>query len=136
MRHRMMGSLLLVSVAALLASVGAAGEWLDVGGSAELSRHEGRRVRLVGRVSATPWQHLMGAAPGKSLDTYFDTADRGQIVVYSDRPIECRGEMQIWGTVVRVHGGPKRPDAPGKTTKMPEEYEEHHLAADGWKCLK
>lgn len=110
-------------------------KWLDVGGSAELSQYEGREVRLMGRTSTTPAQHLIGSVSNKPFDAYFDTVDHGQIVVYSDRPIDCQDKMQIWGKVVRIHGGSELPDGE-KKTKMPEEYEEHHLELNGWKCLK
>ncbi len=95
-----------------------------------LSRHEGRRVELAGRVSNTPWQHLMANPDGLPYSAYFDVGDF-QIVVYTESPIACRGRMLVRGVVVKVQGSSKEPGA-----KADESYVEYHLAAESWDCAK
>ena len=93
-----------------------------------MSQYEGRKVELSGRVSETPWQHLMANPEGYGLSYYFDVGDF-QIVVYSKSPIECPGVILVRGTVIKVQGSSKRPG-----TKADESFVEYHVTADSWEC--
>ncbi len=95
-----------------------------------LSKYEGRKVEIAGRVSNTPWQHLIANPEGFAYSAYFDVGDF-QIVVYSKAPIACPGALLARGTVVKVQGSSKRPGS-----KADESFVEYHLAADSWDCGK
>lgn len=117
----------LILTIGLLAAPAAAAEPLT--SLAEMARHLGAEVDLRGRVSATPWQHLMNPPPGHGEQVYFDLSD-GQTVVYARTTIPCRGGAVVRGTVMMVGGGPKR-----LGSKIPDEaYREVHLVATGWRC--
>lgn len=64
----------------------------------------GSTITLRGRVSSTPWQHLILDVPGKS-DGYFDL-DGGseQTVVYWKDPPTCAGAMIVTGKVIEANG--------------------------------
>lgn len=67
----------------------------------------GDAITLRGRVSSTPWQHLMGRVEGKS-DAYLDLAGgREQTVVYWRAPPSCPGDVEVTGTVLEVAGTAK-----------------------------
>jgi hypothetical protein len=85
-------------IAAVLATACGAGE-LGPAGS---------RVTLRGRVSDTPWQHMMTSVPGKE-PAYFDLDDERQTVVYWTLPPACRGDIEVTGTVIEAKGPGKRP---------------------------
>ncbi|MBN2353744.1 MAG: hypothetical protein JXD23_14320 [Spirochaetales bacterium] len=93
-----------------------------------MSGLEGRKVEIAGRISDTPWQHLIGNPDGFPYSYYFDVEDF-QIVVYSKSPIACPGPLLVRGTVVKVQGSSKRSD-----TKADASWVEYHLAADSWEC--
>jgi hypothetical protein len=94
----------------------------------DLRTHDGERVELRGRVSNTPWQHLIANPEGFPHSCYFDVDDY-QIVVYSKQPIVCQGLLSVRGAVVKVQGSSQRPG-----TKADETFVEYHLAADEWDC--
>ena len=92
----------------------------------------GKAVVVRGRVSDTPWQHLMGHVEGKQA-VYFDLEDGGQTVVYVAIPIECPGAVQVEGEVLEVRGAAKRPGGP--ETKVDDSYAERHIDVRDHRCL-
>lgn len=94
----------------------------------DMSKYEGRKVEIAGRLSRTPWQHLMANPEGYGLSYYFDVGDF-QIVLYSKSAIACSGPLAVRGTVIKVRGSSKRPGS-----KADESYVEYHLAVDDWTC--
>jgi hypothetical protein len=116
------------SALCLLASCAAAPPYARLDSALALERYAGKKVELKGRISDTPWQHLVGSPAGFPYSCYFDV-DRFQIVVYSKTPIACPGALVVRGTVVEIRGSSKRPG-----TKADESWVEYHLAADSWEC--
>jgi hypothetical protein len=96
--------------------------------ASDMKYHIGKTVELTGRISHTPWQHLMGNPFGFGETYYFDVGDF-QIVIYSKVPIDCAGEVKIRGTVLKIQGPPK-----SAGSKVDETYVEYHLAVDEWTC--
>jgi hypothetical protein len=92
----------------------------------------GEPVVARGRISNTPWQHLIGHVAGKQAD-YFDLEDGGQTVVYLAKPISCPGLVEVAGTVKEVRGSSKRPGGPD--TKVDDSYGELHIDVDSHRCL-
>ncbi len=67
----------------------------------------GAAITLRGRVSSTPWQHLMTGVPGKA-DAYFDLGGGSeQTVVYWKDPPKCSGDVEVTGKVLEVKGASK-----------------------------
>lgn len=87
-------------------------------------------VTARGKISKTPWQHLMGSVPGKT-SAYFDLEDGGQTVVYWKEAPKCAGLIEVTGKELIVRGGSKRPGAPSKG----DEFVEHHIDVMLVKCL-
>ncbi len=92
----------------------------------------GKPVIARGRVSDTPWQHLIGNVPGKQPD-YFDLEAGGQTVVYTAKPLRCPGLVEVVGKVKEVRGSSKRPG--GKPTKVDDSYGELHIDVERHRCL-
>lgn len=77
---------------------------------AERSRwRDGLAVVVTGRVSDSPWQHLVGSVEGKR-PMYFDLAGDAQTVIYVAEPIECPGMVELRGEVVEIRGKAKSND--------------------------
>jgi hypothetical protein len=92
----------------------------------------GAPITLRGRVSETPWQHMMGGVSGKS-DAYFDLAGgKEQTVVYWKSPPTCTGDVVVTGAVLEVKGASKRPR--GGDTKAEESYRELHVDVEQARC--
>lgn len=83
---------------------------------AQLSRHPGERVRVRGRSSRTPWQHMTAFVPDTE-SAYFDVEGGGQIMVYTRVAIAPDALVELIGSVLVVSGPGKRsrPDDPGHT---------------------
>jgi hypothetical protein len=94
----------------------------------EMRSCTGKKVELTGRISDTPWQHLIGNPFGYGESYYFDVKDF-QIVIYARTPITCPGEITVRGKVIKVQGPPKREGG-----KVDETYVEYHLIVDEWSC--
>jgi hypothetical protein len=95
---------------------------------ASLSPHVDQRVRVRGRVSRIPWQHMTAYAPDTDSE-YFDGENGGQIMVYVPRslaPLAPDALIELTGTVFTVSGPAKhsRPDEPTHT--------EHSLLVEAW----
>lgn len=87
----------------------------------------GARVTIRGRLSDTPWQHMIGNVPGKQ-PAYLDLDDKHQTVIYWAKPLACRGMLELTGTVIEVRGPEKRP-RPG------HEVVERHLDVITARCV-
>lgn len=85
-------------------------------------------ITLRGRVSKTPWQHMMTGVPGKS-DAYFDLGGgKEQTVVYWKAPPSCAGDVEVVGTVLEVKGASKG----GKA----DEIRELHVDVSSARCVE
>ncbi len=90
---------------------------------------DGLEVTAVGRISDTPWQHVMGVVPGKNAE-YFDLAPDDQTVIYVAGKLECSGKLEVEGRVKEVSAGSKRPSKTG-----PQRYTENHIDVTRHRCL-
>ena len=102
--------------------------YVKLDSTGEMKRHIGKKVELTGRISDTPWQHLLGNPFGFGDSYYFDVG-YFQIVIYSKTPLACAGEVTVRGTVLKVQGPPK-----GAGTKVDDTHVEYHLTVDDWVC--
>jgi len=91
---------------------------------------EGERVMVRGRISQTPWQHMITSVEGKRAE-YFDLEGGGQTVIYARDLPPCAGTLEIEATVLRVAGPGKRP---GRDTRA-DEYVELQLDVGAARCL-
>ena len=63
---------------------------------------------------------------------YFDLDDDYQIVVYSQDKIECEGNLELIGELMKAKGVSKNPN-----TKIHDEiYFKYQLIVETWKCSK
>jgi hypothetical protein len=107
------------------------GVYTEVSSLENLKEYLDKKVRITGKISNEPWQHLMAPTDSFPISTYFDVGDI-QTVIYSKKQLACEnGESAIWidGTVIEVKGK-------GKGSKAEEDYIEYHINADSWKCLE
>ena len=88
-----------------------------------LKDYEGKKVELVGKISETPWQHLVGFFHDYPYIEYFDVEDY-QIIIYAKEQIENRSLIRVKGTVIKIEGHSKRPSKTG------DNYNEYHLLVD------
>lgn len=93
-------------------------------------QHVGAQVVIEGRVSKTPYQHLIDPVAGKNIE-YFDLDDGDQIVIYVKGPIGCAGKVRLTGKVKEVVGTSKRPGS-----KHKERYVEYQIDVTRWQCLE
>jgi hypothetical protein len=105
-------------------------EYTLVNDAKTLSAYEGKKVCVKGKISNTPWQHLVASPDSFPIPTYFDVGDY-QIMVYSKKELacpDCECEIEIKGTVLKVQSAGKHP-------KADEVLTEYHITADSWTCL-
>lgn len=91
--------------------------------------HKDRPVKLLGRVSKTPWQHMVRGVPGKQM-VYIDFADSEyQVVAHFDREPTCAGDVEIDGVVGELRG-------PGKVSPgaASNEHVEYDVDVTSWTC--
>lgn len=91
----------------------------------------GEEITLTGNISKIPWQHLIQFVSDRVHINYFDLENGEQIVIYSRKPITCRGKMKINGEVILTKGSSKRPQKIDVET-----YQEYQLLVDSWECIK
>ena len=65
-------------------------------------------VELEGKISDLPWQHLIDFSDSYPIIHYFDLDSGDQVVIYSQRLIECKKKMKLSGKVIKVVGKSKR----------------------------
>jgi len=124
----MFAKYILMTACLISVSSCAGSNYVRLSSAQALSQYDGRKVEIAGRVSRTPWQHMIGNPAGFPYSEYFDVGNY-QIVVYSKTPLDCPGAIIVRGTVIKLQGSSKRPG-----TKADESFIEYHLAADAWEC--
>lgn len=95
----------------------------------DLGSRVGAKVRLDGRISNLPWQHMIHWPDGYSQMAYFDFELGRQTVLYAKSAIACPGPLTVWGTVVKIQGESKRPGSQ-------EPIVEYHILVDRFECAK
>ncbi|MBD3215597.1 MAG: hypothetical protein GF311_23505 [Candidatus Lokiarchaeota archaeon] len=94
-----------------------------------LEENEGNTISIVGTISSIIWQHMLIHDEAQSEINYIDLENGFQLVVYTEKEINCPNEVEIIGKVIKVKGS-KNP-----RSKLSDEYCEYHLIADSWKCI-
>lgn len=93
----------------------------------------GQVVVARGRVSTTPWQHVMSGVAGKK-SAYLDLeGGKRQTVIYWVEPPKCSAEVEVTGRVLEVRGDSKRPG--GQPTKSDDTWRELHIDVDSARCV-
>jgi hypothetical protein len=107
----------------------ASGAYAKIGPQDDLGAKVGQKVVIEGRLSKTPWQHMIRWPEGYGEIAYFDFELGRQTVLYAKAPVDCPGFLMVWGTVVEVRGESKRPgsDAPAV---------EYHILVEKIECAK
>ncbi|MBN2442187.1 MAG: hypothetical protein JXJ04_12610 [Spirochaetales bacterium] len=103
--------------------------YIDVTDAMGLENYVDKKVKVTGKISGEPWQHLVGSFKDFRESYYFDVDDY-QILIYSKKPINCETNLTVYGSVVKVSGRSKRPE------DEVEEYTEYHIQVDTWTCGK
>jgi hypothetical protein len=86
----------------------------------------GQRVSLVGRLTTLQWARMSAFLPEHPSENLLEVGG-GRLAVYTDRPIEAPGRVEVQGTVGELTG------AAGSKA---EGRVEHHLVADAWRALE
>jgi hypothetical protein len=107
---------------------GAQAEYRQLSEDDSLASFNGQKVQVEGRISDTPWQHLINIPEAHPEIAYFDLAGGAQIVVYSREKIPCLERSLIKGTVIEIKGESKRPGSK-------DEVREYQIVVDAWECL-
>lgn len=89
--------------------------------STRLSRLAGKKVYLDGRVSKTPWQHLVSTLAAHHVVSYVDW-EGGQMVVFSQKRLPRNKPLRIFGTIHTFTG----------KDKGGEPWTVHQLKAERW----
>ena len=97
--------------------------------SVEFEEHLGKEITLKGKISETPWQHMIDTSHNFENIYYLDLEGGDQIVFYSKEPVICSSVIRIEGKVIRVIGKSKRP---GSDTT----FIEYQIVAEKWECLE
>ena len=100
--------------------------YISLTDSNRLHEYVDKKVKVSGRISDMPWQHLIGNFEQYNEIYYFDIKD-DQIVIYGKEAIVCSSSLTIYGTVIKVSGKSKRPGSN-------EVYTEYHILIDKWEC--
>ncbi|TXT66271.1 MAG: hypothetical protein BAJALOKI3v1_40081 [Promethearchaeota archaeon] len=95
----------------------------------KLEENEGNTISIVGIISSIIWQHMLIHDDRHPEINYIDLENGFQLVVYTDKEINCEDEIEIIGKVIKVKGS-KNP-----RSKLSDEYCEFQLIADSWKCI-
>jgi hypothetical protein len=88
---------------------------------------ESEIITLTGRISQTPWQHMINIPSSHPFADYMDFDD-DQMVVYSKEPIDCPGEVRVEGKYIEIEGTSKRPGSE-------EVYTELQILVDEFECV-
>ncbi|NPV03084.1 MAG: hypothetical protein HPY53_17050 [Brevinematales bacterium] len=91
----------------------------------ELSANLNKKITITAKKSEIIMQHMMAYDPNKPAVSYIDLDGGAQIAVYSLKPLPCKGNLKITGTVGEVSGAGK-----GGGT-----HSELYLSADEWECM-
>lgn len=96
-------------------------------GEPGLRERVGQRAVLAGRVSKTPWQHMIRADMHKEA-VYVDLDGGGQTVAYAKGGIACEGPVLLRGEILLTEGSSKRPGSK-------EIVSETQFDVESWLCL-
>jgi len=97
--------------------------------SFELEENIGKDIVLLGKLSNTPWQHMIDSSQKYENIYYLDLEGGDQIVFYSKTPVDCKDQIKLKGKVIRVVGKSKRPGSDVT-------YIEYQIVAEEWECIK
>ncbi|MBY8986829.1 MAG: hypothetical protein KGD61_00115 [Candidatus Lokiarchaeota archaeon] len=92
----------------------------------------GNKVKIKGKIAKEIWQHLVLSVKEHPFMEYIDLDEDHQIVVYSKGKIECEGNFEMIGELLKAKGESKNPRA-----KIHDDiYFEYQLIVETWKCSK
>ena len=95
-------------------------------------KNVGKIVKVKGNIAKAIWQHLISPTKEYPYSEYFDLDENHQIVVYSKNTIECEGELELIGELIKLKGDSKDP-----RRKIHDDiYFEYQLRVETWKCSK
>ncbi len=97
--------------------------------SIEFEKNIGKEITLKGKISDTPWQHLIDTSHEYDHIYYLDLDGGDQIVFYSKEAVICPKEIKIQGKVIRVVGKSKKPGSDAT-------YIEYQIVAEKWECIE
>lgn len=92
----------------------------------------GKTVKVKGVIAKAIWQHLTMCTKEFPFMEYFDLDEDHQIVIYSKDTIECKGNLELIGELLKVKSETKDP-----RRKIHDDiYFEYQLNVETWKCNK
>ena len=97
--------------------------------SLDFEENIGKEILLKGKLSNTPWQHMIDASLKHKNIYYLDLEGGDQIVFYSKTPIDCKNAIRLKGKVIRVVGKSKKPGSDVT-------YVEYQIVAEEWECIE
>jgi hypothetical protein len=97
-------------------------------GAPDSDSNIGKKIILEGKISDTPWQHMINYNDVYPYVDYFDV-DGDQLVIYSKEKMDCPGVVRIEGRAIQIKGKSKRPGS----EKI---YSETQVLVDSWECVK
>ena len=89
---------------------------------------KGADVDLAGKISDTPWQHMIIMPQAYPYANYLDLEDGDQLVIYTKKQVNCTGEIKVNGKVIEAEGTSKRPGSD-------EKYTEPQILVDRFECI-
>ena len=91
-----------------------------------------KTITIEGKVSSTPWQHLIGVFEEFPYSEYFDLDNQEQIVIYTKKQILKRNvRLKLTGTIIKLTGRSKRPGSQDTTA-----YYEYQMLVDNWSYIE
>lgn len=92
----------------------------------------GNKIKVKGIIAKEIWQHLVLSVREYPYMEYFDLNEDHQIVVYSKDKIECEGNLELIGELLKTKSESKNP-----RRKIHDDiYFEYQLIVETWKCSK
>lgn len=95
-----------------------------------LKKNVGEKITIRGEISNIMWQHFGKYVEGYPHENYIDLDDNTQIVVYTKKPIKCKGLVELIGEVIAIDSSNNEPES-----KIHDGFIEYQLVVDSWKCL-
>ncbi len=97
---------------------------------ADFKNSIGKKVKFSGKIAKALWQHLTTCVETHPIMNYIDLDEKYQIIVYTQKEISCKNEIEITGKVIKVES-----EAGDPRYKISDEFFEYQLIADSWKCI-
>jgi hypothetical protein len=105
---------------------------VDIAEYSSFEKNVGNTVKVTGTIAKEIWQHLVLLVKEHPYMEYIDLDEDHQIVVYSKDEIECKGNLEMIGELLKAKGDSKNP-----RTKIHDDiYFEYQLIVETWKCSK